>query len=114
MENRHIQEEAKYNPSTSHQLCNMTALDFGPECTYLRHIDLSVINKQNHTYPRFTETLACYPQSRDETLAKYPYAKKYVDMNSPAIRSLIRVFSFRPEYFFSETKEEIKTYMDDK
>ena len=73
-----------------------------------------VINKQKHTYPRFTETLACYPQSRDETLAKYAYAKKYVDMNSPAIRSPIRVFSFRPTYFVSETKEEIKKYVDDK
>ena len=49
---------------------NMTALDFGPECTDLRHIDLNVINKQKHTYPRFTETLACYSQSIDKTLAK--------------------------------------------
>ena len=31
---------------------------------------MNVINKQNHTYPRFTETLASYPQSIDETLAK--------------------------------------------
>ena len=49
----------------------MTALDFGLECTDLRHIDLNVINNQKHTYPRFKETLACYPQSIDETLAKY-------------------------------------------
>ena len=48
----------------------MIALDLGPECTDLRHIDLNVINEQNHTYPRFTENLACYPQSIDETLAK--------------------------------------------
>ena len=48
----------------------MTALDFGPECTDLRHIYVNVINKQKHTYPRFTETLAFYPHSRDETLAK--------------------------------------------
>ena len=65
-------------------------------------------------YPRFTETLACYLQSRDETLAKYLYAEKYLDMNSPAIRSHIRVSSFRPAYFVSEKKEEIKTYADDK
>ena len=52
----------------------MTALDFSQECTDLRHIGLNVINKQKHTYPHFTETLACYPHSRDETLAK--------DMNS--------------------------------
>ena len=48
----------------------MTALDFGPECTDLKHIDSNVINKQNHPYPYFTETLAWYPHSRDETLAK--------------------------------------------
>ena len=47
----------------------MTALDFGPEFTDLRHIDLNVINNQKHTYPRFKETLASYPQSIDETLA---------------------------------------------
>ena len=48
----------------------MTALDFGPECTDLGHIDLNVIKKQNHTYPRLIETLACYLQSIDETLSK--------------------------------------------
>ena len=92
----------------------MIPLDFGSECTDWRHIDLNVINKQKHTYPRFKESMACYPQSIDETLDKYPYAKKYVDMNYPAIRSHIRVFSFRPTYFVSEMIEEIKTYMDDK
>ena len=35
-------------------------------------------------------------------------------MNSLAIRSLIRVFIFCPAYFFSETKEEIKNYVDEK
>ena len=35
----------------------MTALDFGPECTDLRHIDLYVINKQKHTYPCFSDEL---------------------------------------------------------
>ena len=54
----------------SHQPCKMTALDFVPECTDLRHIDMNVINKQKHTYPRVKENLACYPQSMDETLAK--------------------------------------------
>ena len=34
-------------------------------------------------------------------------------MNYPAIRSHIRVFSFRPAYFVTETKEEIKTYVGD-
>ena len=34
-------------------------------------------------------------------------------MNSPSIRSHIRVFSFRPAYFDSETKEEINMYVDD-
>ena len=92
----------------------MIALDFGPECTDLRHIDLNVINKQKHTYPRFKESLACYPYSIYDTLARYTYAKTFVDMNYPAIRSHIRVFSFRPAYFVSEMIEEIKTYMDDK
>ena len=70
MDNLQIQEEAKYNPSTSNQSCKMTALDFGPECTDLRHINLNVINKQKHTYTRFKESLAYYPQSIDEKLAK--------------------------------------------
>ena len=48
----------------------MTALDFGPEYTDLRHIDLNVINNQKNTYPRVKETLACYPQSMDDALAK--------------------------------------------
>ena len=34
-------------------------------------------------------------------------------MNFPAIHSHIRVFSFRPAYFDSETKEEINTDVDD-
>ena len=75
MDNRQILEEAKYNPSTSQQSCKMTALYFGQECTDLGYIDLYIINKLEHTYPRFTETLACYPHSRYETLAKYAYAK---------------------------------------
>ena len=48
----------------------MTSLDFGPECTDLRHIDMNVIHNQKHTYPGVKETLACYHQSMDETLAK--------------------------------------------
>ena len=39
--------------------------------------------------------------------------KIYIDMNSSAIRSVIRLFSFRPAYFVSETKEGIHTYMYD-
>ena len=39
--------------------------------------------------------------------------RKYIETNSHAIRSHIRVFSFRPAYFFSETKEVINTYADD-
>ena len=70
MEDCHIQEETKYNPSMLHQLCKMTALDFGPECTDLRHSYLNVIKNQKRTYPRVKENLACYPQSMDETLAK--------------------------------------------
>ena len=92
----------------------MTALDFDLECTDLRPIELNVIDNQKQTYPRLKETLAYYPKSIDETLDKYVYAKKYVDMNYPVIRSHIRVFSFRPAYFVSETKEKIKAYMDDK
>ena len=39
--------------------------------------------------------------------------KIYIDMNSPALRSHIRLFSFRLAYYFSETKEEINTYLYD-
>ena len=34
-------------------------------------------------------------------------------MTYPAIRSHVRLFSFRPEYCVSETKEDINTYLDD-
>ena len=65
-------------------------------------------------YPRFKKTLACYPQSRDETLSKLPYAQINVDMNYPAIHIRIILFSYCPMYFISETKEDIQTYVDDK
>ena len=40
----------KNNPSMSNQFCNMIALDFGSECTDLRHIYLNVINKQKMSF----------------------------------------------------------------
>ena len=53
--------------------------------------------------PPYVATVDCSNHTR----------KKYIDMNSPAIRSHIRLFSFRPAYSVSETKEELNTYLDD-
>ena len=33
----------KYNPSTSHQLCDMADLDFGPGCADFQYMDLNAI-----------------------------------------------------------------------
>ena len=65
----------------SHQLCNMTALDFGPECTDLRHIDSKLgiwlcsqpiidLNSQSNFYDVLTSPYKYLVQHNINTLYK--------------------------------------------